>query len=643
VTFKIALIYSFESSPSVSCQKIVSNLLLAYAPFNHDHEIFHLNYNTEESMGTWEGIKQILHLRPDYVVFLDHRPHPLAYVDLLKELSETEDDLRSKFIFHLYSDFNLNLEKWERLFKIIENHTVYFFVATEEQKTTLLEFIPEHNLGICPIPVHADEFHYSSELRKQARSKNHWQEDETVFLFAGTQSEQNQIHVLLSVFNDWRKQNNANARLVLVGEVESKYIHQIMGIVSSFDSETQERIEFHGFKANEQLVDFLNGADCFVNLSLKHDEEYELSLAEVQATGLPFILSNSELTSKLSERYNIGKTQNRGESGQQRLSEFGIDSVNDIIQDGFNKASSFKRKNLFLKSTTPMTVKLSTHDKLWPSSDVFFHPWNPVFSDSIQNQGQLELYPQILLRDGALSLLDFFLRFPKPSKKSSRLIVHADLSFLVPEEWRETTKCFRMNATRKSKPTSRLIFYHLLNDMPLDTITTSERFQSWLSQFPKNAEVEIFLGLREKQYPTEWTERRDCFEMMTDFQFHFKNKVHMISLEELKHRGTDPEFTYINMDVYRSGLALCSIDSYMMSHSCQLSPQLIDQGFKGQRIEKSPLSFNHEFELFDFKNDNSDFYLFETLKNISNKSDALPFPIIPELMDLLIERLSAPH
>lgn len=101
---------------------------------------------------------------------------------------------------------------------------------------------------------------------------------------------------------------------------------------------------------------------------------------------------------------------------------------------------------------------MNAQDKLWPSSEDIYHPWNPAFADFCQSQDELELYPSLLLRDGAQSLLDFFFRFPEPTKKSSQLIVHADLSCFVPEARREKTKCYRLENYRTYLPTSRSPF-----------------------------------------------------------------------------------------------------------------------------------------------------------------------------------------
>jgi hypothetical protein len=284
-------------------------------------------------------------------------------------------------------------------------------------------------------------------------------------------------------------------------------------------------------------------------------------------------------------------------------------------------------------------VKLNTHDNLWPSSEEFFHPWNPAFADFCQTKKHLELYPMLLLRDGAHSLLDFFLRFPEPTQKSSHLIVHADISFLVPDAWRATTKCFRIIPQREYKPTNKLLFYHLLNEPYHNKIESSEKLSSWLEKFPKDSEVELFMCIREKLYNKNGNERRDCFDIMADIQHYFQNRVKILEFDEFKQRGADSNSTYINMDRCKSSISFCSIDSYMMSNSCQIFPQAIDKDFKGNVIDISPISFNHDLVLYDFINEGSVFNHLKSITDFSRGSEALPFPLIPELNDILQERL----
>ena len=303
MTSKIGLVYSFDSSPWVSCHKIVSNLLLAYEHISKDHELVHLNFNGEDSAESWKSIKQATEIEFDYLIFLDHKPHPLHFLELYFGLQK--ESVKTKLIFHIFGDFTLHLDKWRRLFKLMEGRSVYFLAASERQKSMLTEFIPAKHLGVCPFPVHQDEFGFSSELRKQIRDSLSIKDDETIFLYTGRISYQKQIHHLIKSFADWRQKTNSHSRLILVGEPDSigrpfedrgewqgEYFQFIQDTVSELVPSERTRIEFHGFKSSNELVAYYSGADFFINLSLHQDEDYGMSCAEALACGLPLILSD---------------------------------------------------------------------------------------------------------------------------------------------------------------------------------------------------------------------------------------------------------------------------------------------------------------------------------------------------------------
>ena len=286
-------------------------------------------------------------------------------------------------------------------------------------------------------------------------------------------------------------------------------------------------------------------------------------------------------------------------------------------------------------------TKLNAHDKLWPSSEEFYHPWNPTFADFCHSEEALDLYPTLLLRDGAQSLLDFFLRFPEPGKSKTQVLVHADLSCLVPMAWKEQTKYYRLENSKPNTVTSQLLIYHLLNETPFDRETYSQQLQRFLSQFSNDSEVSLYLGLRDSLYPKQWSERRDFLDLISEFQFYFKKKINILNLDDFKRMAAMPTMTYVNFDFYKASIALCSIDSYMMSSDCQMYPVLQDKAFKGELVGKSPLSFKHEIALYDFKNTHDDFeYLFK-LKKISKEGGCMPFPVLPALMEVLSKRLQS--
>jgi glycosyltransferase involved in cell wall biosynthesis len=302
---KIALIYSFKPSSWVSCQKIVSNLVKAYKLMGDDYEIREFSF--VEGMDGFEFLNSFTSVRdykPDYVIFLDHKPHPVYYLDFLsKEFKESGQ--KPKFIFHLYGDFTLNFCEWSNMDKYIKNHEILWYVASPRQKALISEFIPAEQIEICPFPVDPSEFYVDKKRREQARKKHNWGKDEFIFIFTGRLSRQKRIHQLIETFAQFSAETDAKAKLVLVGDTdkvgepwlfksewEYEYFHYLQNVMIKFPEHIQPKIEFHGFKPNKELLDYYNAADCLVNISVHNDEDFGMTCAEAQACGLPAILTD---------------------------------------------------------------------------------------------------------------------------------------------------------------------------------------------------------------------------------------------------------------------------------------------------------------------------------------------------------------
>ena len=78
--------------------------------------------------------------------------------------------------------------------------------------------------------------------------------------------------------------------------------------------------------------------------------------------------------------------------------------------------------------------------RLFPSSEDFYSPENPTFGFFFQKEAHLRQFDQILLRDGALGIIDFFFRFPGWVDGFPTILLPYDLAFLVPQSWQPKTR-----------------------------------------------------------------------------------------------------------------------------------------------------------------------------------------------------------
>lgn len=72
---------------------------------------------------------------------------------------------------------------------------------------------------------------------------------------------------------------------------------------------------------------------------------------------------------------------------------------------------------------------------LVPHSKAYFSRLRPIHSFEIKGLESLNSFSHVLLRDGLIFLLRFFHRFPMPGELQTKIFVHEDLAFTVPESW----------------------------------------------------------------------------------------------------------------------------------------------------------------------------------------------------------------
>jgi glycosyltransferase involved in cell wall biosynthesis len=288
----------------ISCQKIVFNLHKAYQ-LNEQFELLNFNYssslNAEEIS---ELAKAIVARKPDIIVILDHKPHPLP---LLQNVVQSLGGLTPRFVFHVFGDFSLYYAQWNKLNKILQGFEVDFIVASDRQKKFLDQFLTAPlEAKVCPFPVDAQEFNYAPHLRNEQRKSWGLKENDVAFVFSGRVSRQKRIHTLLRSFAEMIiKTNTDRAHLFIYGnadhigdqfigiwETEGEYFRKINRLYRSFPEHIQERIHFMGGVPNDELRAVYQGADYLVNPSVHNDEDYGMSVAEALCSGLPVILTD---------------------------------------------------------------------------------------------------------------------------------------------------------------------------------------------------------------------------------------------------------------------------------------------------------------------------------------------------------------
>lgn len=290
----------------VSCQKIVFNLHKAYQ-MNKKLDLLNFNYSVDQTPDEIINVaEKIVEANPEVILILDHKPHPLALLQVIIPLLEKEKQ-KPRFVFHVFGDFTLYYSHWDRLGSLLEGYSVDFIVASHRQKHLIDKFLPETTRSfVCPFPVDKNEFSFNEGVRKLQRKEWGLKEDELAFVFTGRLSRQKRTHTLLKAFTEFiEKTGTDKVHLYLYGntdhigdqfvgkwEMEGEYFRKINKIYKSLPLPVQKKIHFMGGVPNAELRGVYQGADMLVNLSVHNDEDYGMSVAEAQCSGMPSILTD---------------------------------------------------------------------------------------------------------------------------------------------------------------------------------------------------------------------------------------------------------------------------------------------------------------------------------------------------------------
>lgn len=301
---KIACIFSFQESNWVSCQKIVFNLHKAYqACPNLELKNFNLSHvETTDLAETTKTARDIYDYGADVISFMDHKPHPATLIQVLNGLYLTQK--KPKLIFHLFGDFTLFYPNWSLLAPKLEGYEVEFIVASDRQKILVDNMLTRNKALVCPFPVDPKEFYFDESQREKQRKEWGFTNKDVVYLFTGRLSRQKRIKTLIKCFSsEFEKQPHAH--LFIYGspdnigdpflgvlDLEGEYFRTFYKVYRELAPEIQGRIHFMGSVPNSDLLKVYQGADVLMNLSVHNDEDYGMSVAEAQHTGLVCALTD---------------------------------------------------------------------------------------------------------------------------------------------------------------------------------------------------------------------------------------------------------------------------------------------------------------------------------------------------------------
>lgn len=300
---KIAFFYSFTPSNWISCQKIVANLLKSYKMIQgNDHKYCHVNNDTSIS-SLLKQIKEVREWGAEKIIFLDHFPHPTSVLSYLQNEYEFETK-KPALYFHIYGDFSLYYKTWTAC-NFLSKWNIHWICASDRQVEYLKQLVVDQNsVSLCPFPVDEAEFSYNKNLRNLQRQEWKRSDEDKILIYTGRLSHQKKIHTLIKFFAQQKLRipqlhlylygefDNLGDPFVGFGTTEGQYFSKILRLLKTLPKETQDAIHWMGGVPNKQLKNAYHGADLLISLSVHHDEDYGMSIAEGLSCGLPAILTD---------------------------------------------------------------------------------------------------------------------------------------------------------------------------------------------------------------------------------------------------------------------------------------------------------------------------------------------------------------
>lgn len=495
------VIHKRTLSDWISCQSITQNLLNVYQgarrfTFTSDTLTFDERRELEALLN--EGIERI--------IWLEHAPHPKFFVEQIHHFYEQKKHKRPALFFHLYGDFNLQLPQWIELSPILSCYATHFYCAsTAHQKMVQQLLCSNEQITTLPFPINSEDYFYAPELRARVRKKHHIPSDQVVFFYAGRLSLQKNIVELIDLFSQANALRSSPAILFLAGEFDDINLPYLglQGTKGSYQRYFETRLKgrlpspdiiFLGLLESAELNSYYNAADYYINLSTHNDEDFGMGPAEAAMTGASLYLTDwagfrdfrqnlgaeqvqtcailskpdrflPQPTSVFSFMMKATQPERRAEYAHQASRHYSLLSVASHLErspvsgrhfGGFTPLANELSGLMKVQPKAPFRSSLvqeysALYFRLYQSYAQFRHKIKSsdrlaIHSTDFKSLDDLQAFPEVCLKDGALSLWAFFLTHSTPPSFPLKIHVHQSLSALVPQAWRESTAYYRVQA-----------------------------------------------------------------------------------------------------------------------------------------------------------------------------------------------------
>ncbi len=221
-----------------------------------------------------------------------------------------------------------------------------------------------------------------------------------------------------------------------------------------------------------------------------------------------------------------------------------------------------------LKTLIEENAKAETHYQKWntqfrddffkdiywtyfPSTEKYYFEGNPSFLYEFKDSFDMGRYPVVLVRDGFVGIIDFFLTHPKPTTDLSCIfLIHKKYESLIPKSWKNQVFLYHMKNFAKACSKKKLFIYGFGTDDIFFKSDPKQLVKKIANLTQDYEEIEFFIPQRESIISSheERLKRRDVLlnkELYREFGIDIN--IEMDSKTFLR-QFKDTDFSFFNID-----------------------------------------------------------------------------------------------
>jgi glycosyltransferase involved in cell wall biosynthesis len=260
-------------------------------------------FNSEASIA--QTASEIVASKPDWLVFLDTSPLYGILIKRINEIQATKN--RPRLRFHVYGDFTLRSYLWKHWEEDLRGYAIEWVCASTAQERLVKAFCDSKSrrTWVCPFPLKTAPFQFDFKSRKQMRKSLGLSDSDFLIYYSGRLTMQKNVLANLKIVRFLKAETLARTHFVFAGDFDDRGgpfegthlpkggIFQLwQDAMATLKSDQRQRVHLLPGLAHSSQSAMYSAADCFLSLSLQHDEDFGMAPAEAACSGLPLILTS---------------------------------------------------------------------------------------------------------------------------------------------------------------------------------------------------------------------------------------------------------------------------------------------------------------------------------------------------------------